>query len=224
MSDIDQRVDNFEGVFWQDKKLCTKNLTPGKKVYDEFLFDTKMGELRSWNPYKSKPAAAIRKGLHHFPVKKGMKILYLGIASGTTSSHFSDIIGPKGMIYGVEISDRVLREIISVAKQRKNLCPILGDARKPETYPWIEKVDLVYGDVAIKDQAEVIIRNSKEFLKSEGFAMMAIKSRSIDVTKKPPVVYKEQRKKLKKMFYITDFVKLDPFEKDHGFIVLKKKK
>jgi fibrillarin-like pre-rRNA processing protein len=214
---------NFEHTFWIGNKICTKNMIPGKKVYDEFLINSKDGELRTWDPRKSKPAAAIHKGLHHFPIKEGMKVLYLGIASGTTSSHFSDIVGKQGIIYGIEISERVLREILPLAKERENIVPILADARKPEDYSWIEEVDLVYADIAIKDQSEVLIRNCKQFLKPDGFAMIAIKSRSIDVTKRPTEVYKNQRKILEEFFHVTDFTELNPFEKDHGFFVLKRK-
>ena len=96
---------DFEHTFWLGDKLCTRNMIPGKKVYDEFLFKSKKGELRSWDPWRSKPAAAIHKGLNHFPLKQGMKVLYLGVASGTTCSHFSDIVGKEGVIYGIEISD-----------------------------------------------------------------------------------------------------------------------
>ncbi|MBL7170159.1 MAG: fibrillarin-like rRNA/tRNA 2'-O-methyltransferase [Candidatus Aenigmarchaeota archaeon] len=215
---------NFEDTFWVDNKLCTKNLIPGKKVYDEFLIKSKQGELRTWDQRRSKPSAAIHKGLHQFPLKQGMKVLYLGIASGTTASHFSDIVGREGLIYGIEISDRVLREILTIARERENIVPILADGRKPETYPWIEQVDLVYADIAIKDQSEVLIRNSKVFLKEDGFAMIAIKSRSIDVTKRPTEVYKQEREKLEQFFNVIDFVTLEPFERDHGYFVLKRKK
>ena len=213
----------FEGVYWKENKLFTRNLTPGEKVYDETLIKTGEGELRSWDPRRSKPAAALYKGLHQFPLKTGMKILYLGIASGTTCSHFSDIIGENGIIYGIEISERVLRELLELAKRRGNIVPILADARKPEDFPWVEQVDLIYADIALKDQSEVLIRNSKIFLKPNGFAMIAIKSRSIDVTKKPQEVYKEERKKLEEFFNVVDFVTLDPYERDHGFFVLKRK-
>jgi len=53
--------------------------------------------------------------------------------------------------------------------------------------------------------------------------MIAIKSRSIDVTKNPKIVYKEQRNILESFFNVIDFVTLDPYEKDHGFFVLKRK-
>ncbi|MCS7134838.1 MAG: fibrillarin-like rRNA/tRNA 2'-O-methyltransferase [Candidatus Aenigmarchaeota archaeon] len=212
-----------EGIFWINGKLTTQNLTPGKQVYGEKLLKKDGKEYRVWVPDRSKPAAAIYKGLKKFPIKKGFKILYLGIASGTTSSHFSDIVGNEGIIYGIEISERVLRDLLFVAKERKNIMPILADARKPEEYGWIEEVDLVYADVAIPDMTDVLIRNCEFFLKEDGYAMIAIKSRSIDVVKKPNIVYKEEREKLEKFFSIEDFVTLDPFEKDHGFFVLKRK-
>ena len=214
---------NFDGVFWINGKLVTENLVKWKNVYGEKLVRKDGKEYRLWDPTRSKPAAALYKGLNIFPVHRGMKILYLGIASGTTSSHFSDIVGSKGIIYGIEISERVLREILNIAEERKNIAPILSDARMPEDYSWIEEVDLVYADVAIPDMSEVLIRNCKYFLKDNGYAMIAIKSRSINVSKKPQIVYKEEREKLEKYFNVLNFIVLDPFEKDHGFFVLKKR-
>lgn len=214
---------HFENVFWVNGKLGTQNLTPGKKVYGEKLIKSRGREFRLWDARRSKPAAAIYKKVHHFPVKKGMKILYLGFASSTTGSHFSDVIGKDGVIYGIEISERILREALPVAKERGNIVPILADARKPEKYPWIEQVDLIYADIAIRDQSKVLIRNAETFLKSKGFGMIAIKARSIDVTEKPRVIYKQQRKILEKKFNVTDFVTLEPYERDHCFMVLKAK-
>ena len=216
-----KKHEHFDDVFWIDGKLCTKNLIPGVQVYGEKLIKTNQGEFREWDGRRSKPSAAIYKNLHHFPLKKNMKVLYLGVASGTTCSHFSDIVGKEGIVYGVEISDRVLRELIPLAQKRKNI--VLLDARKPEEYHWIEQVDIVYADVALKEQSKILVRNANLFLKSQGFGMIAIKSRSIDVTENPKVIYKEQRKILEKNFHVTDFVKLEPYEKDHGFFVVKKK-
>ncbi len=223
MKESRREQQQFENIFFINDRIYTKNLIPGSQVYAEKLIKTDQGELREWDSFRSKPAAAMKNNLHHFPLKEGMKILYLGIASGTTSSHFSDIIGKEGIIYGIEISERVLRELIPVADERKNIVPILADARKPEEYNWIEQVDLIYADVAVKEQSEILIRNAKVFLKADGFGMIAIKSRSIDVTKNPKIVYIEQRKILEKFFNVTDFVTLNPFERDHGFFVLKRK-
>ena len=213
----------FDSIFWVDNKLATENLVPGIRVYGEKLVRVKDKEYRIWDARRSKPAAAIYKNLHHFPLKKGMKILYLGFASATTGSHFSDIIGKKGLIYGIEISERTLRDALTVAKERSNMVPILADGRKPEEYSWVEEVDLVYADIAIPDMSQVFIRNAKMFLKEDGFGMIAIKSRSIDVTEKPSIVYKKERKKLEEFFNVTDFVTLQPYERDHGFFVLKRK-
>ena len=158
-----------------------------------------------------------------FPLFKGARVLYLGIASGTTASHFSDIVGNEGIIYGIEISHRVLRDLLQVAKERKNIVPILANARMPEEYGWIEEVDVVYADVAIPDMSDVLMRNCEKFLKPKGWAMIAIKARSIDVTAKPRHVYEKEREKLKERFKIVDFVVLDPYEKDHCMFVLKKR-
>jgi fibrillarin-like pre-rRNA processing protein len=51
--------------------------------------------------------------------------------------------------------------------------------------------------------------------------MVAVKSRSIDVTKSPKEVYKEALKKLEKDFEIIDWKTLDPYERAHCFIIVK---
>lgn len=216
---------NFEGIFSIDGRFATKNLVPGEKVYGEQFVEEGNVEYRVWDFYRSKPAAALKKGLKIFPLKFGMKVLYLGIASGTTASHFSDIIGSSGIIYGVDIAERVLRDLVRVAEKRGNIVPILADARKPEEYAnSVEKVDLVYEDVASDDQVPIMIRNCEKFLKKDGYAMIAIKSQSIDVTKPPKEVYESALKEFEKHFEILDKVELDPYEKHHLFVVLRYKK
>ncbi|RLJ06474.1 MAG: fibrillarin-like rRNA/tRNA 2'-O-methyltransferase [Candidatus Aenigmatarchaeota archaeon] len=211
----------FPGVWKKGNRLFTKNLLPGDKTYTKTLLKFKGNEYREWDPYRSKPAAAILKGLKTFPLKKGMKILYLGIANGATASFFSDIIGKEGVIYGIEISERSIRDLNPVAEKRGNIVPILGNAKLPNEYSWIEKADIVYEDVATDDQSEVLVRNCKEFLKPDGFAMIAIKARSIDVVKSPKTIYKQEISKLQKHFKILEKIELDPYEKDHMFLVMK---
>ncbi|RLE10917.1 fibrillarin-like rRNA/tRNA 2'-O-methyltransferase [Candidatus Aerophobetes bacterium] len=212
----------FPGVWKRGEKLFTENLVPGEKIFTKTVVKYRGREYREWDPYRSKPAAAILKGLKVLPLSKGAKILYLGIANGTTASFFSDIIGREGIIYGVEISERSLRDLNLVVERRGNIVPVLADARKPESYSWIEPVDVVYEDVATNDQSEILIRNCKVFLKKNGFAMIAIKARSIDVVKDPKEIYKEEVKKLSKYFKILDKRELDPYEKDHLFLVMKR--
>ncbi|MCD6557552.1 MAG: fibrillarin-like rRNA/tRNA 2'-O-methyltransferase [Candidatus Aenigmarchaeota archaeon] len=213
----------FNGIFRSEKKLYTKNLVPGARVYGEKLVNLAGTEYREWDPRRSKLAAAILNGLKNVPIKSGSLILYLGISAGTTASHISDIIGKDGLIYGIEISERMMRELMPVAEKRSNIVPILSDARKPEEYFWIEKVDLIYVDVADPQEMEIFIRNAEKFLKSGGFGMIAIKSQSIDVTKSPEVVYKQETTKLKRAgFTILEQIELSPYQGGHAFVLVEK--
>lgn len=215
----------FEGIFSINGKIATLNKIPGARVYGEKIIKSGKKEYRVWDYYRSKPAAAIKKGLKIFPLKRGMSVLYLGVASGTTASHFSDIIGDEGIIYGIDIAERVLRELVPHAEKRGNIMPTLADTRKPEDYAdkIFGQVDMIYEDVASKDQIDILIRNSERFLGRGGIAMIAIKSQSIDVTKTPKEIYKECLKEMEKHFEILDKVELDPYEKMHLFVVMKRK-
>lgn len=209
----------FPGIFKQGKSLYTVNKIPGSKVYGERLLK-KDKEYREWDPTRSKLAAALLNGLKQNPIKEKTKILYLGASTGTTVSHVSDIVD-DGIIYAVEFAERVFHPLIKLAENRKNIVPILADARKPEEYYWCEQCDLLYVDIAQPDQTEIAIRNAKEF--SCKYLMLAIKSQSIDVTKKPNQIYKEEAAKLTKAgFSVLQLVDLEPYEKDHGFILAKK--
>ena len=214
------------GVFKINGKFATANLVPGERVYGEELVKDNGIEYRIWDFWRSKPAAALKSGLKELPLQKGINILYLGIANGTTSSHFSDIIGKEGLIYGVEISERPFRELLPIAEKRGNIIPILASARKTEDYENVvlDKVDLVYEDVASDDQIQILIWNCEKFLKPRGHAIIAIKSQSIDVTRPPREVYEECLKELEKHFEVFDKIELDPYEKHHLFVVMKSKK
>jgi len=210
----------FPNIFLIDKKLAVENPIPGFEPFDEKSIKIEKKEFRVWNPERSKAAAAIVKGIKEFPIKEGDKILYLGAAHGYTCSFLSSIVR-KGIIYAVEFSERCFNELLPLCEKYKNIIPIMADARKPEDYSWIENVDLVYIDIAQSDEIEIFIRNCKEFLKKNGYGMIAVKSRSIDVTKTPKEIYKEALEKLKNNFEIIDWKTLDPYEKAHAFIVVK---
>jgi len=213
----------FEGVYRINGKFATVNLVPGFKSTNEDLVKIDNVEYRIWDYYTSKPAAAFKKGLETFPLKKWNKVLYLGLAEGKTASFFSDIVGTSGIIYGVELSERSLREAIPVCDKRGNMIPILADARRTELYEnvLIDKVDGIFIDVASPDQVDITIRNSQKFLQSNGWVMLAIKSQSIDVIKPPKQVYKECLQKLENYFEVLDKVELDPYEKSHMYVVMR---
>ena len=215
----------FPGIFLIDDKLTTKNSIPGYRPFKEQTVKVGKDEFRLWDPTRSKLAAAILKKIKRVPLTKGSKILYLGIAHGYTASFIANIIGREGIIYGVEFSERCFNELLPICGKYKNIAPILEDARKPENYSWVEKVDIIYCDIAQPDATLIAIRNCKEFLKEYGYLFLAIKSRSIDVTKSPKKIYEEEIKRLEKSgFEIIDWKTLDPFEKAHAFIITRIKK
>jgi len=204
-----------------EKKLATQNLVPGNQVYNERLVQSEGIEYRIWNPFRSKLAAAIMNGLEDFPFCQKSDVLYLGVSTGTTISHISDIVGQNGTIFGIEHASRVARDFLDrVASHRKNIVPIIHDARKPEEFFSVyKKVDVVYVDIAQPDQTNIAIENCKLYLKSGGYLLLVIKTRSIDVTKDPKKVIKSEIKKLDTLFEIKQTIDLQPYDKDHAIVI-----
>jgi len=218
----------FEGIFQAalddgSHRLATRNLTPGKNVYGERLIHFKGIEYRVWDAFRSKLAAAILKGAKTIPVKPGQRILYLGAASGTTPSHVSDIVGEKGHVYCIEFASRSIRDLINnVIAYRANMSPFLADARSPEKYAMYisGKVETIYCDVAQPEQAKLAADNADVFLKEHGWLMLAVKAQSIDVTKAPATVFKQETKVLKsRSFTVEETIELEPYDKAHAMII-----
>jgi fibrillarin-like pre-rRNA processing protein len=207
------------------ERLATRNLAPGRTVYGEKLVRFEGVEYRLWDPYRSKLAAAILKGVKKVPIEPNHQVLYLGAASGTTASHVSDIVGEKGHVYCVEFAARALRELVNnVCPYRLNMTPILEDARFPEKYALFirGKVDDIYCDIAQPEQAKILADNADLYLKKDGWIMLAVKAQSIDVTKMPSEVYRRELKVLESRgFTIEDVVHLEPYDKAHAMIVAK---
>ncbi|MGB9842479.1 MAG: fibrillarin-like rRNA/tRNA 2'-O-methyltransferase [Candidatus Bathyarchaeales archaeon] len=207
------------------QRLATRNLAPGRAVYGERLIRFKGVEYRVWDAFRSKLAAAILKGVQTVPIAPGDKVLYLGAASGTTPSHVSDIVGVKGHVYCVEFASRSLRDLVdNVCAYRPNMSPFLADARFPEQYAMFipGKVDAIYCDIAQPEQAKILADNADVFLKHAGWVMLAVKAQSIDVTKDPLVVYKQEAEVLRKRgFDVREIVQLEPYDKAHAMIVAR---
>lgn len=218
-------MEEDRNYFWfnldGERKLFTENFSPGKQVYKEKLLDKKGVEYRNWEPFRSKLAACIMNGLEEFPFEEKSSVLYLGVSTGTTISHISDIVGPKGIIFGVEHSSRVARDFLDrVAIYRKNIVPIIQDAKKPDQYFSVfSKVDVVYVDIAQPDQTNIAIENCKMYLKPKGYLFLTIKTRSIDVTKEPKHIISNEIKKLNLDFEIKQSIDLKPYDKDHAMII-----
>ena len=201
--------------------LATENLVPGNTVYNERLVVKKGIEYRTWDPFRSKLAASIKNGLETFPFKRGSSVLYLGVSSGTTASHISDIVGVKGMMFCVEHASRVARDFLDrVASHRKNIVPVLQDARRPREYSAVYgKVDIVYADIAQPDQTQIVLENCQMYLKDGGVMFLVIKTRSIDVIKTPRQVINEEKEKISRSMDVLELIDLMPYDKDHAMIV-----
>lgn len=213
----------IEGVYKQKDKIFTENLEccKGFKVYNEKLVSYDNREFRSWNPYRSKLAAAILKGLKNIEIKSDSKVLYLGAATGTTVSHISDIV-KNGLIFSVEISPVAIKSLVQLSEKRRNIIPILEDASHPDRYSSIvPTVDLIYQDVSQRNQAEIFISNVNRYLKKNGTAILMVKARSIDVSLNPKKAYDLVCSKLENNgLRIRDKIDLTPYEKDHAAIVI----
>ena len=218
----DDLADGYRWVnFTGEKQLATLNLVKGDNVYGEKLVLYDKEEYRMWDPYRSKLAASLLKGLKNLPIKNGSHVLYLGASTGTTVSHISDIIGSSGVVFAIESSIRVARELIeNVANKRENIIPIIEDARKPSSYfSTYGEIDVVYCDIAQPDQTEIAINNCNMFLRDKGKILLIIKARSIDVTQDPKSIILQEAKKLENSgFNIEQIINLDPYDKDHGLI------
>ncbi|KAH9588695.1 Fibrillarin [Trypanosoma melophagium] len=219
------------GVFISKGKadsLCTLNMVPGISVYGEKRIELgalkggdEKKEYRLWNPYRSKLAAAIYAGVGSIHMQPGSKVLYLGGASGTTVSHVSDLVGPEGMVYAVEFSNRSGRDLVDMSKRRPNIVPIIEDARYPMKYRMlVPMVDCIFMDVAQPDQARILALNAQAFLKNGGHYVISIKANCIDSTLEAPVVIASELNKLKKdRLKPLEQASLEPFERDHAVVV-----
>lgn len=215
-----------EGIFLDKNRLYTENpiSCKGIKVYNEKIIFYKNKEFRSWNPYRSKLAAAIIKSLN-FSINQDFKILYLGAATGTTVSHLSDVV-KNGLIYSIENSPIAMHQLLKVSEKRTNIIPIFEDAFHPERYSiFVSPVDLVYQDISQRNQAEIFIANVKRYLKNAAMGLLMVKARSIDISIKPKQVYDNVCSQIENEgFKINEVIELSPYEKDHAAISISNSK
>ena len=200
----------INGVFRERGKIFTENLDCCKdKSY------------RSWNPYRSKMAAAILKGLKNIDIKSDSHVLYLGAATGTTVSHISDI-AKDGVVYAVENSPIAAKKLLELSAKRHNVMPIFSDANHPDRYSSIvSSVDMIYQDISQRNQAEIFVNNVDKYLNKTKNGILMVKARSIDVSLKPKQAYEIVSDELKKHgLKIMNLIDLSPYEKDHAAITI----
>ena len=225
-----QPHNRFAGVYiikGKQDALSTKSLVPGVSIYGEkrvsgtVTGETESTEFRTWNPYRSKLAAAVYGGVDNIHMAPGSSVLYLGAASGTTVSHVSDLVGPEGTVYAVEFSHRSGRDLEEMTKRRSNIVPIIEDARHPWKYRMLipRMVDCIFMDVAQPDQGRILALNALHYLKPAGGFVISIKANCIDSTADAATVFAAEVAKMKEAgLKPKEQVTLEPFERDHAVV------
>ena len=185
-----------DNVFLDRGKISTLNSEPNRSVYGERRFSEKGKEYRQWDPKRSKLGTAIAKNLPIPKLKETDVWLYLGSASGTTVSHVSDIV-TKGIIFALDFAPRVLRDLYFLSQRRNNIAPIKVDAAQVKTFaPLVSGVDVVFQDIAQREQVKTFLKNFI-FLKKSSTGLLSLKAPSIDVSKKPKIIFKQVERELK---------------------------
>lgn len=211
-------VDWEESEITGQTRLATLPIEP-VSIYGEPIIQG----YRLWDPFRSKLAVLLLKlqGRRDVGLFPDSKVLYLGAATGTTVSHVSDML-QDGIVYAVEFSPRAMRDLLRLAERRRNIVPILADAARPELYSsLVEPVDMIYQDVAQRNQAEIAARNARRYLRPGGTLVLMLKTRSIDVTASPKDVCATEIGGLKGL-EILEVFDLLPFHQDHFALVAKK--
>jgi fibrillarin-like pre-rRNA processing protein len=185
--------------------------TQGEPVHGE----STDGPWRRWDPRRSKLGAMLEDEMET-GLDGGETVLYLGAAAGTTVSHVADFAGPT---YAVEFAARPTRDLLDVVDSRGNLFPLLKDAREPQTYAHVvEPADVIVQDVATRGQAAVALAN-RRFLEDGGQLLLAVKTRSENVTRDPDAVLEDVLETLEDGYEVLEIRSLGPFHDDHFGVV-----
>ena len=176
------------GVRREGRSLWTRNAVRGVSVRGERRKTDSRIEWRSWDPTRSKVAAALlrtAKDSSEILPETGATVLYLGASYGSTCSRIHDQVCGAGNHHGgqvvaVEISPRAMRDLSELARLRPGLVPVLGDARQPsQVAPYVrDQVDWMHQDLSIADQAEIFVRMAGAFLRPDGTGLLSLKAAS----------------------------------------------
>ena len=178
MIDVPKPIKLAWGIRREGRSLWTRNAVKGVSIRGERRKRDGRNEWRLWNPNRSKVAASILKTKRDASAllpESGSTCLYLGASSGGTVSHIHDNVCGAGNHHGgqvvaVDISPRMMRNLVKLAERRQGLVPVLADARNPlAVAPYIRgKADWLHQDLSIGDQAETFVRMTSAFLKQGG--------------------------------------------------------
>jgi len=210
-------------VWREGRELFTRNAEPGVKVYGELLRSADGVEYRGWDPWRSKLAALLVQGAPPDLLARPRAVLYLGAAHGTTASHLSDL-WPGTPIFVVEKSPSSFAPLLALARRRANLLPILADAQLPERYRAdVGEVDLLYQDVAQRDQVRIFRENAEACLGAHGRGILMLKVRSVTQRRPAAAIVRESRAGLGQAgFSIDGEWSLSPFAREHVALAVRR--
>lgn len=201
-------------------ELWTEAAGDPPPVYGERWREFDGHAFRSFEPGRSKLAAALVRDWQGGVPASGERWLYLGAASGTTASHVADLVGPTGRVYALEKSPRPFARLLRLSDRWPNLLPILSDARSPESYfDLVPAVDGVYVDIAQADQVDIARRNAEVYLSHPGAPLvLALKTASMGRSRPPAAFLEQAESELERGFELDTSVRLDPFHRAHYLI------
>ena len=199
-------------AFW------TEALGDPPQVYGERIRPQNRRWIRRWDPYRSKLAAALARGWRGLIPAPEERWLYLGAATGTTASHFADLVGPRGAVYSVERSVRPFARLLDLAERYPNLFPILADVRRPESYlHLVPPVRGIYSDVAQPDQAALARENAELFLTDGSPLLLVLKLGSMGRDRTPDELAKRAVDELRPLSAVQPSLTLEPYHRLHRF-------
>jgi len=212
----------WNGVYRDGRDLFTVNRNPGTRVYGEALSVVDGVEYRAWDPFRSKLAALLLKGAPAELLGQPRTVLYLGAAHGTTASHLSDL-WPDATIFAIEKSPTSFAPLLALARTRPGLIPILADAQLPERYQAdVGAVDLLYQDIAQRNQAGIFVENSRACLAPGGRGILMLKVRSVTQQRPTATVVREARSTLLTGHLTVWFESaLAPFSREHVTLAVR---
>lgn len=198
------------------KKTPPKGYVSKKKLEPLTIKDPRE---QDWLPERSKIKAAIENGLPESYLRV-RRMLYLGAAHGYTIAHIHD---KPVELYAVEKSREMMQYFLPLAEDLPTVIPIYGDATAPDSYAnhIPHQVDVVFQDVAQRDQVGIFLANCNRYLNPQGVGILAVKAKNVDSTAEPAAVFADARQKLEREgATIVQEINLEPYQKHHRIFVV----
>jgi len=84
----------------------------------------------------------------------------------------------------------------------------------------VNMVDVIFADVAQRDQARIISLNAHHFLKNNAHIVISIKANCIDSTQEPTIVFASEIAKFKKEnIKPTEQITLETYMRNHSLVI-----